>query len=158
MTELSCELTVEPGRWLVGPAGLLVTEVLNLKESGGTSIAIVDAAMNDLMRPALYEAIHPVLPLQDNRGGRAHTYQIVGPVCESSDIFGTYNTLPSLKSGARVAFACAGAYGASMASTYNSRDLIAEIIVDRDRFRVIRRRQTIQDLLELEKPASWRTA
>lgn len=110
--------------------------------------------MNDLMRPALYEAVHPVLPLQGVRDGSAHTYQIVGPVCESSDVFGTYNTLPLVRSGASVAFACAGAYGASMASTYNSRDLIAEIIVDRDHFRVIRRRQTIQDLLELEKPAA----
>lgn len=153
---LHCELTVEPGRWLVGPAGLLVTEVLNLKEAGGTVLAIVDAAMNDLMRPALYDAVHPVLSLQDV-GNSAHAYQIVGPVCESSDVFGTYDALPPLQSGVRIAFGCAGAYGASMASTYNSRDLIAEVLVEADRFRLIRRRQTIQDLLELERATPWKS-
>ncbi|WP_434730603.1 diaminopimelate decarboxylase [Rhizobium binae] len=152
---LHCELTVEPGRWLVGPAGLLVTEVLNLKEAGGTVLAIVDAAMNDLMRPALYDAVHPVLPLHDIGDRSAHPYQIVGPVCESSDVFGTYAALPPLQSGVRIAFGCAGAYGASMASTYNSRDLIAEVLVEEDRFRLIRRRQTIQDLLELERAMPW---
>lgn len=91
---LGCELTVEPGRWLVGPAGMLVTEVLYLKETGAAVTAIVDAAMNDLMRPSLYGAVHPVLPLKsfDNRASCA--YQIVGPVCETSDVFGSYGDLP----------------------------------------------------------------
>lgn len=151
-----CELTVEPGRWLVGPAGVLVTEVLYVKDTGGVTTAIVDAAMNDLMRPSLYGAVHPVLPLRDSGG--SSTYQLVGPVCETSDVFGTYESLPVLSSGARLAFACAGAYGATMASTYNSRDLIPEVLVEGDRFRVIRRRQTIEDLLALEADAPWRAS
>ncbi|WP_322883526.1 diaminopimelate decarboxylase (plasmid) [Sinorhizobium medicae] len=149
---LGCELTVEPGRWLVGPAGMLVTEVLYLKETGDRATAIVDAAMNDLMRPALYGAIHPVLPIKSSDDHAPYAYQIVGPVCETSDAFGSYCNLPKLHSGDRIAFACAGAYGASMASSYNSRDLVAEVLVDGDRFRLIRRRQTIDDLLALEKP------
>lgn len=157
-SDVGCELTVEPGRWLVGPAGLLVTEVLYLKNTGNIASAIVDAAMNDLMRPSLYSAVHPVLPVQSINSDDTSTYQLVGPVCETSDVFGTYEGLPKLRAGARLAFACAGAYGASMASTYNSRDLIAEILVDGDRFRVIRRRQTINDLLALEADTPWQAS
>ncbi|GGE14978.1 diaminopimelate decarboxylase [Rhizobium sp. 25PS6] len=156
--DIDCELTVEPGRWLVGPAGLLVTEVLYVKNTGNMATVIVDAAMNDLMRPSLYSAIHPVLPLQDINGGDSSTYQLVGPVCETSDVFGNYEGLPKLRAGARLAFGCAGAYGASMASTYNSRDLIAEVLVDGARFRVIRRRQTIEDLLTLEVERPWQAS
>ncbi|TIW04974.1 MAG: diaminopimelate decarboxylase [Mesorhizobium sp.] len=151
---LDCELTVEPGRWLVGPAGILVTEVLYIKETADRLTAIVDAGMNDLMRPAMYGAVHPVLPLKQLRQG-LHTYQIAGPVCESSDIFGTYGNLAPLQSGDRLAFGYAGAYGASMASTYNARDLAAEVLVDGDRFRVVRRRQTTEDLLTLEEETEW---
>ncbi|MDX8455298.1 diaminopimelate decarboxylase [Mesorhizobium sp. VK9D] len=152
--DLDCALTVEPGRWLVGRAGLLVTEVLYLKGTAEKPTAIVDAGMNDLMRPALYGAVHPVFPLKQHGRG-AHTYQLAGPVCESSDIFGTYAGLPQLQSGDRVAFGCAGAYGASMASTYNARDLVAEVLVWGDKFRVIRRTQTVQDLLKLEEAGEW---
>lgn len=151
---LDCELTVEPGRWLVGPAGILVTEVLYIKETADQLTAIVDAGMNDLMRPAMYGAVHPVFPVKQVRQG-SHTYQIAGPVCESSDIFGTYRDLIPLRSGDRLAFGCAGAYGASMASTYNARDLAAEVLVDGDRFRVIRRRQTTEALLTLEDETEW---
>ncbi|QPB24328.1 diaminopimelate decarboxylase [Rhizobium sp. 007] len=158
VSSIDCELTVEPGRWLVGPAGLLVTEVLYLKNTGNMATAIVDAAMNDLMRPSLYSAVHPVLPLQNIDGGDSSTYQLVGPVCETSDVFGSYEGLPKLREGARLAFGCAGAYGASMASTYNSRDLIAEVLVDGAQFRVIRRRQTIGDLLALEADAPWQSS
>lgn len=157
VSSLGCELTVEPGRWLVGPAGMLVTEVLYLKETGEAVTAIVDAAMNDLMRPSLYGALHPVLPLKSSDDHVSCAYQIVGPVCETSDVFGSYGGLPPLHSGARIAFGCAGAYGASMASSYNSRDLVAEVLVDGDRFRLIRRRQTIDDLLALEMATPWRT-
>ncbi|RWD28377.1 MAG: diaminopimelate decarboxylase [Mesorhizobium sp.] len=149
-----CELTVEPGRWLVGPAGILVTEVLYIKETADRLTAIVDAGMNDLMRPAMYGAVHPVFPLKQARQG-SHTYQIAGPVCESSDIFGTYSDLAPLRSGDRLAFGCAGAYGASMASTYNARDLVPEVLVDGDRFRVIRRRQATEALLTLEEETEW---
>ncbi|MER9832392.1 diaminopimelate decarboxylase [Mesorhizobium sp. M0134] len=155
---LDCELTVEPGRWLVGPAGVLVTEVLYVKKTADRLTVIVDAGMNDLMRPAIYGAVHPVLPLKQDRQGNSHTYQIAGPVCESSDIFGTYRDLPPLRSGDRLAFGCAGAYGASMASTYNGRDLAAEVLVDGDRFRVIRRRQTTEALLALEDETEWQVS
>ncbi|MFB0690333.1 diaminopimelate decarboxylase [Agrobacterium pusense] len=153
--DLNCELTVEPGRWLVGPAGILVSEVLYVKNTGNMATAIVDAAMNDLMRPSLYGAVHPVLPARNVNKDASSAYQLVGPVCETSDVFGTYDALPELRSGDRVAFGCAGAYGASMASTYNSRDLVAEVLIDGDHFRIIRRRQTIGDLLALEAATPW---
>ncbi|MGO4438230.1 diaminopimelate decarboxylase [Rhizobium sp. RAF56] len=156
--EVGCALTVEPGRWLVGQAGLLVTELLYIKETGDRSTAIVDAGMNDLMRPALYGAVHPVLPVRRKPDAEVCTYQIAGPVCESSDIFGTYAGLPSLKAGDLLAFGSAGAYCASMASTYNSRDLIAEVLVDGDRFKTIRRRQLIKDVLKLEEAQAWQRA
>ncbi|MDW9924840.1 diaminopimelate decarboxylase [Sinorhizobium meliloti] len=155
---LGCELTVEPGRWLVGPAGLLITQVLYVKQTGDHLTAIVDAGMNDLMRPALYDAMHPVLPLRAEGPAQAKLYQVAGPVCESSDVFGTYQGLPELKPGSQLAFGCAGAYGASMSSTYNARDLVAEVLVDQDRFALIRRRQTTQDLLALEIDTKWRAA
>ncbi|MDX0266147.1 diaminopimelate decarboxylase [Sinorhizobium meliloti] len=157
LSGLGCELTVEPGRWLVGPAGILVTEVLYLKKTGDIVTAVVDAAMNDLIRPSLYGAVHPVLPLRSSDDRSTCAYQLAGPVCETSDVFGSYGNLPPLQSGARISFGCAGAYGASMASSYNSRDLVAEVLVDVDRFRLIRRRQTIDDLLGLETPTPWQT-
>ena len=154
---LGCKLTVEPGRWLVGQAGILVSQVLYVKESAGVDIAIVDAAMNDLMRPALYDARHPVTPLVQPEVGR-RSYQIVGPVCESTDSFGTFQDLPVLSEGDLVAFACAGAYGASMSSTYNARELVPEVLVDGDRFRIVRRRQDIQEMMALEADTAWQSA
>lgn len=153
---LGCELTVEPGRWLVGRAGLLVTEVLYLKDMHDGCTAIVDAGMNDLMRPALYDALHPVLPLHEPRKAQAvPLYRLVGPICESSDEFGAYQGLGELRAGDLLAFDCAGAYGASMSSTYNSRDLVAEVMVDGDRFRTVRRRQDISEMLSLEDAGPW---
>lgn len=153
---LGCQLTVEPGRWLVGRAGLLVTELLYLKDGQDGYVAIVDAGMNDLMRPALYDAKHPVLPFHQAKGAAASPrYRIVGPICESSDDFGAYEGLGELKAGDLLTFDCAGAYGASMASTYNSRDLVAEVLVDGDHFRTIRRRQNIREVLELEDTGNW---
>lgn len=154
--DLGCQLTVEPGRWLVGRAGLLVTELLYLKDGQDSHVAIVDAGMNDLMRPALYDAKHPVLPfLEAKDAAGSSRYRIVGPICESSDDFGAYEGLGELKAGDILAFDCAGAYGASMASTYNSRDLVAEVLVDGDHFRTIRRRQTIHEVLEVEDAGQW---
>ena len=151
-----CELTVEPGRWLVGQAGVLVTEVLYVKQAAGGPTVIVDAGMNDLMRPALYGAVHPVLPVRPNpETGAARTCRIVGPICESSDVFGSYGGMPPPNAGDLIAFICAGAYGASMASTYNARDLVPEILVEGGRFRVVRRRQTTRDLLALEGHSQW---
>ena len=153
---LGCELTIEPGRWLVGRAGLLVTELLYLKGMQDMRLAIVDAGMNDLMRPALYDAHHPVLPLHEPRNEEtAARYRVVGPICESSDDFGSYDGLGELREGDLLAFDCAGAYGASMTSTYNSRDLVAEILVEGNRFRTIRRRQDIREMLSLEQAEGW---
>ncbi|MDH6232275.1 diaminopimelate decarboxylase [Mesorhizobium soli] len=153
---LGCELTVEPGRWLVGRAGLLVTELLYLKDIAGGTMGILDVGMNDLMRPALYDAHHPVLPLHEPRTAVAvPAYSLVGPICESSDKFGSYEGLGELRAGDLLAFDCAGAYGASMASTYNSRDLVAEVLVEGSLFRTIRRRQDIGEMLKLEQAGAW---
>jgi len=153
---LGCELTVEPGRFLVGRSGFLVTELLYLKGGAEGYTGIVDAGMNDLIRPALYEARHPVLPLhQPRQTGTSRRYRLVGPICESSDEFGAYDELGDLHQGDLLAFDCAGAYGATMASTYNSRDLVAEILIDGDRFRTIRQRQDIDAMLKLEEAGAW---
>ncbi|OOG72952.1 diaminopimelate decarboxylase [Sinorhizobium sp. A49] len=153
---LGCQVTVEPGRWLVGRAGLLVTELLYLKDMANGPMGIVDAGMNDLMRPALYDAHHPVLPLREPASSEtAPTYNLVGPICESSDKFGSYEGLGKLNAGDLLAFDCGGAYGASMASTYNSRDLVAEVLVQGDRFRTVRRRQDIAEMLKLEQAGEW---
>lgn len=156
---LDLELNVEPGRWLCARAGALITELLYLKPGDTADIGIVDAAMNDLMRPALYDALHPVMPVHAPRAqGRGRVCRLVGPVCESSDDFGAYQGLGGLAPGDLLAFCHAGAYGAAMSSTYNSRDLIPEVLVDGDSFRVIRQRASIGDALRLEKPGVWETA
>lgn len=153
--DLGCALNVEPGRWLAGRTGILVSEVLYLKESAGIPIAVIDAAMNDLMRPALYGATHPVLTVEAPRAvERDDVCRIVGPIC-SSDDFGKYRGLGTIVAGDLVVFDNAGAYGAAMSSTYNSRDLVAEVLVDGGQFRVIRRRTNIADALELEQAGSW---
>lgn len=152
-------LTVEPGRWLCGRAGVLVAAVLYLKPGEDADFAIVDAAMNDLMRPALYDARHAVATVHAPRpAGDARPVRLVGPICESSDDFGAYQDLGALRAGDLLAFRDAGAYGAAMSSTYNSRDLIPEVLVDGERFRVIRRRQRIEDVLALEQAGPWQGA
>ena len=154
--DLGCALNVEPGRWLAGRTGILVSEVLYLKESAGVPIAVIDAAMNDLMRPALYGAQHPLLTVEARRSvERDDICRIVGPICESSDDFGKYQGLGTIVAGDLVVFDNAGAYGAAMSSTYNSRDLVPEVLVDGAQFRVIRRRTNIADALELEQAGSW---
>jgi diaminopimelate decarboxylase len=152
-------LNVEPGRWLCGRAGVLVAKVLYLKPGDAADFAIVDAAMNDLMRPALYDARHAVATVHAPRpGGDARPVRLVGPICESSDDFGTYQDLGTLHAGDLLAFRDAGAYGAAMSSTYNSRDLIPEVLVDGEQFRVIRRRQGIEEALQLELAGQWQKA
>lgn len=161
---MDLELNVEPGRWLCARAGVLVSNVLYIKPGDTADFAIVDAAMNDLMRPALYDALHPVTTLHNPRRtdtGRIDTgrpVRLVGPICESSDDFGTYHDLGTLVPGDLLAFLQAGAYGAAMSSTYNSRNLIPEVLVDGGRFRVIRRRTEIRDALRLEEGQSWQKA
>lgn len=142
---MGLQLMVEPGRWLVGPAGVLLASVILTK--GDERFVVIDAAMNDLVRPAMYEAWHGIVPLAaGNAVGATSLVDVVGPICESSDTFATSRALPRLPAGARVAILDAGAYGAVMSSTYNARGLPPIAMVDGDRWSVIRPRQEIEAL------------
>ncbi len=140
---------VEPGRYLVGDAGILVTAVLGEKPQGGTHFVLVDAAMNDLLRPALYHAEHPIVPVAPHPGA-TRVVDVVGPVCETGDFLGKGRTLPPCRAGDLLAVLGAGAYGASMASNYNSRRRAAEVLVDGKVARLIRRRETFEQLFANE--------
>ena len=143
-------IVVEPGRSIVGPAGALIARVLDLKPRTATSeFAVINAGMTELMRPALYNAYHQIEPVCARIGGPKQ-YELVGPVCESGDVVGRDRMLTPLEVGDLVAIRDAGAYGAVMASNYNRRPLPAEVLVDNGSWRVIRRRQTLDDLLALE--------
>jgi diaminopimelate decarboxylase len=148
---LNCRLLIEPGRSIVGPAGILLTRVLYRKETRGKVFLVIDAGMNDLMRPALYGALHPVTTvLQPARGTRRIRADIVGPVCETGDAFLADWQLPDVASGDLLAIWGAGAYGFALSSNYNSRRRPAEVLVEGSRFRVIRRRETYADLVRGE--------
>ena len=143
-------IVVEPGRAIAGPAGVLVARVIDLKPRGDDGeFAIIDAGMTELLRPALYGAYHRIEPVS-LRSGEVRRYEIVGPVCESADVVGRDRDLPRLQVGDLVAIRDAGAYGSVMASNYNRRPLPPEVLVENGRWDVIRRRQTIDDLLALE--------
>jgi len=143
-------IVLEPGRSIVGPAGVLLGRVIDLKPRNAVSdFAVIDAGMTELMRPALYNAYHRIEPVQAG-DGNPRQYEIVGPVCESSDVVGRDRDLNPLAIGDLVAIRDAGAYGAAMASNYNRRPLPAEVMVDDGRWEVIRRRQTVDDMLALE--------
>ena len=155
---LNCELIFEPGRYIAGPAGVLVTRVIYAKEAGVRRFAIVDAAMNDLMRPALYDARHEFMALNEAiPGDPTRVYDIVGPVCETADTFATDRELPDLAAGELLVIRDTGAYGAVMASGYNSRPLIPEVLVRGDRFAVVRSRQEIAMILAQETLADWQS-
>ncbi len=143
-------LAVEPGRSLVGPAGLLLTRVEYVKTRGNHTFFIVDAAMNDLMRPALYQAWHAIEPVVDHPAQPVRTGHVVGPVCESGDFLGQNRALAASQ-GDLLAILCAGAYGMAMSSQYNSRPRAAEVLVCGDTFRLIRRREEIDELFAAEK-------
>jgi diaminopimelate decarboxylase len=154
---LKCKLLIEPGRWLVGPAGILLTKVIYVKSNRGKNFVIVDAAMNDLIRPVLYEAHHPITPAiqparqtQNGNSSNIDLVDVVGPVCESGDFLAQDYPLPEVKTGDLLAIWAAGAYGFSQASNYNARRRSAEILVDGNRFRIIRRRETYDDLVRQE--------
>jgi diaminopimelate decarboxylase len=152
---LGVQLAFEPGRVIVANAGVLVAQVLHIHERPeGRRFAVLDAAMNDLLRPAMYDAFHDIRPVHAKDGGR-ETYDVVGPVCETGDTFTRERELQRLKRGDLVAFMTAGAYGAAMASEYNSRLLVPEVLVSGDRYAVVRPRPTYEDMLERERPAPW---
>lgn len=144
------QVVLEPGRRLVGNAGLLLTKVEFLKPGSEKSFAIIDAAMNDLMRPALYEAWHDINPVVP-RASATHVYDVVGPVCESGDFLGQARAL-AIEPGDLLAVMSAGAYGMAMSSNYNTRPRACEVMVDGDTVHVIRERETVSDLYRLEKP------
>jgi diaminopimelate decarboxylase len=142
-------LLLEPGRFIVAQAGALLARVLYVKKNGKKTFVITDAGMNDLIRPALYQAHHEIVPVAP-RPGRKRVVDIVGPVCETGDFFARDRSLPELRSGDLVAILDAGAYGSSLASNYNSRPRPAEVMVEGKSVKLIRRRETVEDLLRAE--------
>lgn len=146
--DLKVKITIAPGRALVGSSGLLVTKVLLLKKSAAKNLAIIDAAMNDLLRPGLYDAYHEVIPVVKNVG--TTIYDLCGPVCETTDVLAVGRKFAELKPNDLLAFCSAGAYGSSMASEYNCRPLIPEVLVDGGNFKVIRRRPSFEEMVRLE--------
>ena len=153
---LGCEIEIEPGRLIAGNAGLLVSEVIYIKEGEDRSFMIIDAAMNDLIRPAMYGAHHDIVPVVEPAAGVEQVkYDVVGPVCESGDTFAKQRVMPPVVAGALVAFRSAGAYGAVMASEYNSRPLIPEVLVHEDQFAVIRERPTFDEMINRDTIPMW---
>jgi diaminopimelate decarboxylase len=153
---LGLALAFEPGRALSASAGLLVSQVVYVKESSAKRFVIVDAAMNDLIRPALYDAWHDIVPVRlPGPGASLNPADVVGPVCETGDTFAVDRDLPPLAAGDLVAFTAAGAYGAVMSTTYNSRLLVPEVLVSGDRFAVVRARPSYDALLSLDTIPDW---
>ena len=153
---LGCELTFEPGRRLVGEAGVLVSEVILVKPGAAKTFVIVDAAMNDLIRPTLYEAWHDIVPVRAPRPDTATIRcDIVGPICESGDYLAQNRDLALLAAGDLVMIRSAGAYGAVMASSYNTRPLAPEVMVDGTRFAVTRPRPTMDEMISAERFPPW---
>jgi diaminopimelate decarboxylase len=145
-------ILLEPGRWLVAEAGVLLTRVLRIKQGRQRRFLVVDAAMTELLRPSLYDAWHEIMPLS-RRQGPPQTYDVVGPVCETSDTFARDRELPPCEPGDLLMIKTTGAYGAAMASNYNSRPLAAEVLLDGGRYAVVRRRQTFEEMIAGEQPA-----
>ncbi len=154
--DLGLKIALEPGRMIVGNAGILVTRVIYVKEGADKTFTIVDAAMNDLIRPTLYEAYHDIWPVTEAETDMAPVQQdVVGPVCETGDYLALDRALPSFRPGDLMAVMTAGAYGAAMSSTYNSRLLVPEVLVKGGAYAVIRPRQTYDDLIAADKLPGW---
>ncbi|MEY1554028.1 diaminopimelate decarboxylase [Yoonia sp. R2331] len=153
---LGCEVEIEPGRLISGNAGLMVSDVIYVKDGADRQFLIIDAAMNDLIRPAMYEAHHDIVPvIEPTPGAEQVPYDIVGPICESGDTFAKGRMMPQLVTGDLVAFRSAGAYGAVMSSEYNSRPMIPEVLVQGDQFAVIRPRPTFDEMLSRDTIPEW---
>lgn len=154
--DLGCEIEIEPGRLIAGNAGLLVSEVIYVKQGEDRKFLIVDAAMNDLIRPAMYDAYHDIDPVIEPAPGiEPERYDIVGPICESGDTFAKARDMAPVSAGDVVAFRSAGAYGAVMSSEYNSRPLIPEVLVMGDQYSVIRARPSYDDMLKRDSIPEW---
>jgi diaminopimelate decarboxylase len=155
---LGVKFYLEPGRMIMGNAGILVSRVVYVKKNGGKTFIIADAAMNDLIRPTLYDAWHDILAVvEPEPGHRLREVDVVGPVCESGDYLARNRPLPPLEAGDLIAVMTAGGYGAVQASTYNSRPLVAEILVKGDRFAIVRPRQSYEDLVGADRLAGWQS-
>ncbi|MCY4287958.1 MAG: diaminopimelate decarboxylase [Aestuariivita sp.] len=153
---LNCEIQVEPGRLIVGNAAILVASVISCKSTDAKNFLVLDAAMNDFLRPAMYNAWHEIIPIQQpEEHAEEIRYDVVGPVCETSDSFACDRVLPSLCSGDLVAFRSTGAYGAVMASEYNSRPLIPEVLVNGKNYAVVRPRPSIEDMIDRDIIPQW---
>jgi len=153
---LGCTLMFEPGRMIVGNAGILVARVIYLKRGEAKNFIIIDAAMNDLIRPTLYEAYHEILPVRQPAPGTPMiTADVVGPVCESGDYLALDRSLPEPQPGDLVAIMTAGAYGAVQSGTYNTRALVPEVLVNGDQYAVVRPRIEVEQLIAMDRPAPW---
>jgi diaminopimelate decarboxylase len=153
---LGCTLLFEPGRMIVGNAGILVTRVIYVKQGEAKKFVIIDAAMNDLIRPTLYEAHHDILPVRASPQGAAEiTADVVGPVCESGDYLALDRKLPEPKAGDLLAIMSAGAYGAVQSGFYNTRALVPEVLVKDDQYAAVRPRVEVDDLIAMDRPAPW---
>jgi diaminopimelate decarboxylase len=153
---LGCTLMFEPGRMIVGNAGILVTRVIYLKPGDAKNFIVIDAAMNDLIRPTLYEAHHDILPVRlAEPGAPTIVADVVGPVCETGDYLALGRTMPEPKSGDLLAIMTAGAYGAVQSGTYNTRALVPEVLVKDDQYAVVRPRVEVDALIAMDRPAPW---
>jgi diaminopimelate decarboxylase len=153
--DLGCKLIFEPGRLIVGNAGVLVTRVIYVKHGDARSFVIVDAGMNDLVRPTLYDAWHDIIPVRDFPDRLPVKVDVVGPVCETGDYLALERELPEARRGELLCVMTAGAYGAVQSGTYNTRPLIPEVLVDGPRYAVIRPRQTVEEILALDRVPDW---
>ena len=151
---LGCRILIEPGRLLVGNAGILVARVIYVKQGADRKFLIIDAAMNDLVRPSLYDAYHEIVPAVESSGPMV-SYDVVGPICETGDTFARARELPELKSGDLVMIRSAGAYGAVMSSTYNTRPLVPEVLVKGGDFAIVRPRPTYDEIIGLDVIPEW---
>jgi diaminopimelate decarboxylase len=154
LKNLGLRILLEPGRFMVGNAGMLVTRVEYVKQTGRKTFVIVDAAMNDLIRPAFYDAYHEIVPLR-KKAGKPVASDVVGPICESGDYFCKDRPLPRVKEGEYLALLSAGAYGSVMGSNYNSRPLPAEVLVNGKKADLVRERQSVESIWQLERTAGW---
>ncbi|MFZ0150423.1 MAG: diaminopimelate decarboxylase [Xanthobacteraceae bacterium] len=153
---LGCRLILEPGRLIVGNAGILMTQVLHVKHGDAKTFVVVDAGMNDLIRPTLYDAHHDIRPVREPAAGRRRIIaDVVGPVCESGDYFALQRELAAPEAGDYLALMTAGAYGATQSGTYNSRPLVPEVLVRKDEWATVRPRQGVEDLIALDRLPPW---
>lgn len=153
--DLGCKLAFEPGRLICGNAGILVSEVTYLKKTEHKNFLVIDAGMNDLIRPSMYGAYHDIVTVDENDGKNLLDLDVVGPICETGDIFGKDRKFPDMKEGELVAIRSCGAYGAVMSSEYNTRAITPEVMVNGDKFAVVKERETYEQIISKDKLPDW---